>query len=113
MQQEVIALKWIKYILSFIIVVFLLCSCSQKITQGEIYDKIFYPAHTELISIPIIQLYGEDIYTTYQYCSQDYPDQWVICIRQMNNEGKYDIASYYVSEALYNSVDIGDEFAFE
>lgn len=43
----------------------LLTGCSQKITEGEIYEKEFLPEETRTIIIPMIHTNGKSLYTTY------------------------------------------------
>ena len=80
----------------------LLTGCSQKITEGEIYEKEFLPN-------------GKSLYTTYVPVTHHYPDRWRISIKSIekNDDGDYDTADYYTTEEVYNSCEVGDMFSYD
>lgn len=82
----------------------LLTGCSQKITEGEIYEKEFLPEETRTIIIPMIHTNGKSLYTTYVPVTHHYPDRWRISIKSIekNDDGDYDTADYYTTEEVYN-----------
>ena len=93
----------------------LLTGCSQKITEGEIYEKEFLPEETRTIIIPMIHTNGKSLYTTYVPVTHHYPDRWRISIKSIekNDDGDYDTADYYTTEEVYNSCEVGDMFSYD
>ena len=91
----------------------MLCSCSSKITQGEVYDKVYKQAKTCVQFIPVVHTDGQSTYTTLiPYCYY-YPERYEIHIKQMDNNGEYQTAKYYVTESVFNEINIGDEFVYD
>ena len=93
----------------------LLPGCSQKIAEGEIYEKEFLPEETRTIIIPMIHTNGKSLYTTYVPVTHHYPDRWRISIKSIekNDDGDYDTADYYTTEEVYNSCEVGDMFSYD
>lgn len=93
----------------------LLTGCSQKITEGEIYEKEFLPEETRTIIIQMIHTNGKSLYTTYVPVTHHYPDRWRISIKSIekNDDGDYDTADYYTTEEVYNSCKVGDMFSYD
>lgn len=89
------------------------CSCSSKITQGEVYDKTYKPAETCVMYIPVTFTNGKSTYTTIQPYIYIFPDRYEIDIRQKNADGEYDTATYYVTEFVFDEINIGDEFIYD
>lgn len=88
-------------------------SACQTITQGEVYDKRYIPAHDETyIDYDTIYVDGERHsfpQTKIRYC----PDRYYIYIRKENGKGGFDKARYEVGEERYEQIHIGDEINFE
>lgn len=93
--------------------VILLSSACQTITQGEVYDKQFIPAHDETyVSYERMRIDGNwhsIPVTRMRYC----PDTYYICIRKENDKGTFDKARYEVGKERYEQIQIGDEISFE
>lgn len=92
---------------------FLLSSCSEKITSGEVVDKKYTPEHTEQKIIPVTIYTGKTssvIMVPYMY---HYNDCWEITIRDWDEkEAEFVTATYRVTEDAYNNTYIGGEFEY-
>lgn len=89
-----------------------LCGCSDKITEGEVYEKEYREAHTSLMMLPLVMSNGKTTTTTIVPYIVYYPDRYVIHIRAfVDNE--WVTEDFYVSEEVYNSINIGDMFVFD
>ena len=103
-------------IVVFLICITLLCallltSCSQKITEGEVYEKEFKEAHTEVRIIPIVMTNGETTHTTIIPFTYSYPDRYIVYIKKFEDDG-WKTANYYVTKEIYENIKIGDEFEY-
>ena len=104
-------MKKIKVILSILIVALVLSSCSLYLTQGEVIEKEFIPAHSETTMLPIVITDGENISTIIMPYVYHYSDTYKITIRDyIDNEEQ--TATYRVTKEVYDSVNIGDEFIY-
>jgi len=82
-----------------------LVGCGPRITAGEVYEKIHEPACTYVLLVPFRVGKGIMAVPFLMYDDED----WIIRIRQWDpDKQRYRCATYYVSEELYNSVEIGD-----
>lgn len=100
----------------FLVGTLTLAGCGQKkITEGIIYQKEFKPERTSTTFIPMVHFNGKTSYTTYIPIINHYPDRWCIYIKSLNkdDEGKYQTAEYYTTEAVYNDCEIGYMFSYE
>lgn len=89
-----------------------LCGCLDKITEGEVYEKEYREAHTSLMMLPLVVSNGKTTTTTIVPYIVYYPDRYVIHIRAfVDNE--WVTEDFYVSEEVYNSINIGDMFVFD
>jgi hypothetical protein len=89
------------------------CACGHKLTEGEVYDKEFMPARTQVMMIPIVHSNGKTSTTTIIPYVYYYPDRWLIRIREPNGDGTYITDEYYTSKEVYDSVNIGDTFSYD
>lgn len=97
-----------------IAIICLLTACSSKITKGEVYNKEFEAAHSDAIMLPIVHTNGKSCYTTMIPIIRHYPDQYIIRIKQYNeDEQDWDTADYYVTAECYDNLNIGDYFEFD
>lgn len=88
--------------------------CTQnKITSGEVIDKEFTPAHSNTRMVPVTTFNGKTSRTILVPYAYHYSDNWEITIRDYNEEKNELTATYRVTEDVYNSVDIGDEFVYQ
>ena len=90
----------------------LLSACNQ-ITQGEVYDKEYIPAHNETYSVTQTIQVGDQTIHIPQTETRFVPDEYLIYIRKENDKGNFDKAVYSVGRERYDSINIGDEVSFE
>ena len=98
-----------------LLLAFTFSGCSKKITKGEIYEKEFKPAYTSTSVVPIVHSNGKMTFTTFIPITNHYPDRWCIRIKSLNvnDDGKYDTAEYYVTQEVYEACNIGDIFEYD
>lgn len=107
-------MKKIALFLSIILVFGLLVSCSKLINEGDIYEKEFKPEYTTVSVFPMTISNGKTVTTIMVPYTIHYPDRWVIYIKAYDEEAcKWINEYFYVSEEVYDSVDIGDYFVFD
>lgn len=100
------------FILSFLLVV-LLCSCSY-LTEGEVYEKKYEAAHSNTTIVPMVHTNGKTSYTTYIPITHYYPESWIVYIKAYDeSENKWITEDYYVTEDIYNAINIGDWFIYD
>lgn len=92
--------------------VLFLSACSPKITSGEVYDKEYREAFTTVSFYPLIISNGKTTTTTMVPHTVYYPERWVIFIKSFE-DGEWITEDFYVSEAVYNSINIGDMFEYD
>lgn len=90
----------------------LLSACGQKLTEGEVYDKNFTPAHDEFLMMPVITTDGKNSHTTFMPIWNHYPDTYEICIKAFQ-DGEWITAKYYVSKSVYDETEIGAIFQYD
>ena len=90
-----------------------LCGCGHKLTEGEVYDKEFEEATTQVMLIPIVISTGKTTTTSVVPYVYYYPDRWIIRIREPNGDGTYTTDRYYTTKEIFDSVNIGDTFSFD
>ena len=90
-----------------------LFGCSGKITSGEVIEKNFTPAHSEVRIIPIVISNGKSVSTRIIPYVYRYSDRWEITIAAWDEEEKkMQTATYRVTEEVYEAVEIGAEFVY-
>lgn len=83
------------------------------ITEGEVINKTFTPAHSSVQIIPIVTSNGKTTSTTMIPYVYYYDDKWEITIQDYNEDAEeMETATYRVTEEVYNSVEIGAEFIY-
>ena len=102
-------------IVTLLIVPILIISfgCSHKLTEGEVYEKEFKKATTQIRLIPIVTSNGKYTTTRLIPYTYYYPDRWIIRIREPNGDGTYTTDEYYTTKEVYDSVNIGDTFSYD
>lgn len=88
-----------------------LTGCSQEISDGEVYDKEFKEAHTEVRIIPITMYNGKTTTTTIIPYTYYYPDRYIIYIKKFE-DNEWKTADYYVTKEIYETINIGDQFEY-
>ncbi len=107
-------LKLISLIAFTVISIFLLCGCSNKITQGEVIEKTYTPAHSEIIIMPVVTSNGKTSTVRAVPFAYYYSDKWEIKIQKWNEESKgMQTAVFRVTEEVYDDIDIGSEFIYK
>lgn len=91
----------------------LLPGCAKKITQGEVIDKTFSPAHNEYRLIPIVISNGKTSTTYFMPYVYRYPDTWTITISGQDEDGKAKTAVYRVTKTVFDSAPVGSEFVYK
>lgn len=99
-------------ILGLLVFVLFLSACSPKITSGEVYDKEYREAFTTVSFYPLIISNGKTTTTTMVPYTVYYPERWVIFIKSFE-DGEWITEDFYVSGAVYNSINIGDMFEYD
>lgn len=101
-------------LMGVLILSLLLCSCSDEITEGEIYEKEFKPAETITTIIPMVISTGKTVVTQMIPVIRHYPDRYIIRIRKYNEEeNTFLYNEYYVDIETYNKANIGDWFIYD
>lgn len=91
----------------------LLIGCEPKITSGEVIDKEFVPEHWETHYVTQVRFIGKTAYTTVVPMLYHYPDKWTITIVGYDSNGERVTETFRVSENVYDTVSIGDEFVYD
>mgnify|MGYP003292093251 FL=1 len=102
--------KWFIFVL--VALVLLLSACSPKITSGEVYDKEHRDAFVTVSVYPVVTYNGKTCTTTMVPYTVYYPERWVIFIKSFE-DGEWLTEDFYVSESVYNSINIGDMFEYD
>lgn len=91
-----------------------LSGCSGKITSGEVVEKKFTPAHSEVRLIPFVISNGKSVSTGIIPYVYRYSDRWEVTIAAWDEEEKkMQTATYRVTEEVYEAVEIGAEFVYD
>lgn len=97
-----------------ILMILTLSGCAEPLKEGEVYRKQFVAAHTDHVYMPIVHTVGKLTYTQLVPIDDDYPDEWIIFIRQYNEDNDSFITQkVYVTEEVYNSIDKNDYYVFD
>lgn len=91
---------------------FFLCGCSNAITEGEVCEKEYREAHTQVMILPLIISNGKTISTIMVPYFVHYPDRYVIFIKAYQDE-EWKTEDFYVSKEVYDSTNIGDMFLYD
>lgn len=103
--------KVLSLILVLCLVIICLAGCSPKITSGEVYDKEHRNAFTTVSVYPLIISNGKTTTTIMVPYTVYYPERWVVFIKSFE-DGEWITEDFYVSETVYNSINIGDMFEY-
>lgn len=106
--------KKIVFTLLIVLALIMLTSCSDSINEGDVYEKEFKPEYTTVSVLPMTISSGKTVTTIMVPYTIHYPDRWVIYIKAYDEEAcNWINEDFYVSEEVYDSVDIGDYFVFD
>jgi len=107
MKRGILAITIVAAILALI-------ACAPQISEGDVYGKEFKPEHTQFMMMPITINNGKTTTTVMMPYTLHYPDRWVIYIKAYDEEKQeWVYEEFYVSEEVYNSVNIGSYFVFD
>lgn len=95
-----------------IFVFLLMCGCSTTITEGEVYAKEYREAFTTVNCYPVVISNGKTTTTMIIPYTVYYPERWVIFIKSFE-DGEWLTDDYFVSENIYNSINVGDIFVYD
>jgi hypothetical protein len=104
-------MKHLKFL--FLSLIFIMIfSCGPALKQGEVYNRQFIPAHSQLIMMPIVHVVSDGesttTYTTVTPIWFFYPDAWSISYKAFNQKkNKWETATVYTTKEIYNLVSIG------
>lgn len=90
----------------------LICGCSPIITEGEVYAKEYREAFTTVNCYPVVISNGKTTTTMIIPYTVYYPERWVIFIKSFE-DGEWLTEDYFVSESIYNSINVGDIFVYD
>lgn len=90
-----------------------LVGCTKKITQGEVVDKQFTPAHTSTRVVPIVRSNGKTTTVTPVTFFYHYPDTYEITISGADKNGNQQKAVYRVTKEVFEAVEMGAEFIYD
>jgi hypothetical protein len=91
----------------------LLVGCGERITSGEVIDKKYTKAYTQVRMIPLVMSNGKTTTTTIIPYIYRYPDRWEITIQQYDTgDGVRVTATYRVTQEVYDAVNLHDEFVY-
>lgn len=89
-----------------------LSACSPKITSGEVYDKEYREAFVTVSVYPVVTYNGKTSTTIMVPYTVYYPERWVVFIKSFE-DGEWITEDFYVSETVYNSINLGDMFEYD
>lgn len=90
-----------------------LTGCSKKITQGEVVDKTFSPAHVQTMLVPVFISNGKTMTTYFIPYVYQYPDTWTITISGPGEDGETETATYRVTQEVFDAVPLAAEFIYK
>lgn len=97
-----------------VILSLLLSGCGSKLREGEVYDKSFTPAYTQLMMMPMSISNGKSISTILIPFYVHHPDTWSVSIKEFREKDEtWVTATYWVNQTVYDSVNIGDQFKYD
>ena len=94
-----------------IILIVSLCGCS-AITEGEVYEKEYREAHTQIMMMPLNISNGKTSSVIMVPYFVRYPERYVIFIKAYQDK-KWVTEDFYVSKEVYDAVNIGDMFLYD
>lgn len=103
-----------KKIISVLICLLLIVSlsgCSNKITEGEVYEKEYREEFTTVMMLPLVISNGKTTTTKIIPYFVHYPDRYVVFIKAYQDE-EWKTEDFYVSKEVYDSINIGDMFLY-
>lgn len=97
------------FILLMCLCIVTLTGCSDNPISGEIKEKVFLPASSQIIPTTHVICTGKTVITIITPIVFSYPDRWVIKVAEENTGNLKDI---YVTQECFNLVNVGDWFTY-
>ena len=97
------------YIILFLCFVSFITSCSPRISEGEIINKQFSPAYTQILVLPVFLYTGKTSTVIFLPMFIAHPDSYRINIKAFN-DNEWKERTLYLSKEVYEKVSIGDWF---
>ena len=88
------------------------CSCGNKITEGEVYEKEYREEFTTIMSFPLVISNGKTTTTTIIPYVVHYPERYVIHIKAFQ-DGEWVTEDFYVSKDVYDTINVGYMFEYD
>ena len=92
--------------------VLILCGCSHDVTYGEIINKEHNEPYRQLLILPVHISNGKNSTTILVPYWVFHEENWKIEIKGKNKDGGIDTETYYITEDLYNNINIGDMYEY-
>ena len=89
-----------------------LSGCSPKITSGKVYDKEHKDAFVTVAVYPVVTSNRKTTTTMMIPHTVYFPERWIVYVESFEN-GEKITEDFYVSESVYNSINIGDMFEYD
>lgn len=99
-------IRWVLLTLAFAIMIACISGCGQRITNGEVTSRQFFPEHEEEVDDPDISI--GDITIPGGTHMETVPDAWWITIAKDCEDGERRSRNIKVTEGLYDSLKMGD-----
>lgn len=98
-------------IVGFLLILSLLVTgCTQPITSGTVIQKEYHKAWRQTMLIPITHIIGKMTYTTLIPYIIFHDENWCITIQNTNEENKTVRRDIYVSEEVYNKINVNETY---
>ena len=105
-------MKKLSVTLCLIILISSLCGCSNAISAGEVYQKVFKEEHTQVRLIPLIITDGNTHRVMQIPYVVHYPDRYVVYVKSFQ-DGDLVTEDFYVTKDVYDNISIGDMFEYD
>jgi hypothetical protein len=84
----------------------LLLGCSTKIKEGEICEREYIPAHTDIVMLPMVTYSNNVCITTLYPMPFFYPDAYQITIKSFRDED-WVYRTLYIPKEVYDQTQVG------
>lgn len=95
-----------------LIILAMICGCSDTITEGEVYEKEYKEAFTTTSILPLVISTGKTTTTIMVPYFIRYPDRYVIHIKSFVDD-EWVTEDFYVTKEVYDSINVGDMFIYD
>lgn len=106
--------KIVTIIAVLLVGLFLFVGCKKEAFEGEVCELEFKPAYTTTIIIPVTIWNGKTSSVFMIPYIRYYPDRWYVKVREyVSGDGMYKYHECYVTEEVYNTLEVGDWFVYD